>query len=88
MHGNFLALRTSCAASFFQPKLVTKLEANCVNGVNAAVRGKRRGPGGQDNIADDDQVVIDNDFGTVLSGKEFVRKRKSEVELDWRKQAT
>ena len=39
-------------------------------------------------IADDDQVVIDNDFGTVLSGKEFVRKLKTEVDWDWRKKAT
>jgi hypothetical protein len=36
-------------------------------------------------IADDEQIVIDNDFGTVMRGNEFIQKLKDESDWDWRR---
>lgn len=35
-------------------------------------------------IANDSALTVDNDFGTVLSGSEFVARCKSETGWDWR----
>jgi hypothetical protein len=36
-------------------------------------------------IADDFAVTVDNDFGTVLPGDQFVARCKSERGWDWRR---
>jgi hypothetical protein len=37
-------------------------------------------------IADDSTLTVDNDFGTVLPGNEFVARCKAEKAWDWRRQ--
>ncbi len=39
-------------------------------------------------IADDPALSVDNDFGTVLPGNEFVARCKMERGWDWRQQPT
>ena len=36
-------------------------------------------------IADDPDIVVDNDFGTVLPGNQFVARIRSERGWDWRR---
>lgn len=35
-------------------------------------------------IADDPELIVDNDFGTVLSGSEFVARSKADPDWNWR----
>lgn len=35
-------------------------------------------------IADDSEQIVDNDFGTILSGSEFVARCKAKPGWDWR----
>ncbi|MBF0503107.1 MAG: hypothetical protein HQM09_23475 [Candidatus Riflebacteria bacterium] len=35
-------------------------------------------------IANDADVIIDNDFGTVLPGNQFIERCRTEKEWDWR----
>jgi len=36
-------------------------------------------------IADNSSITVDNDFGLVLPGDEFVRKCRSDKDWDWRR---
>jgi len=36
-------------------------------------------------IADDPSLTVDNDFGTVLSGRQFADRCRAEPEWDWRR---
>jgi hypothetical protein len=36
-------------------------------------------------IADDPVITVDNDFGTILPGNQFVARIKHEKEWDWRR---
>ena len=38
-------------------------------------------------IADDPELIVDNDFDTVLTGSEFVARCKAEPDWDWRKKS-
>jgi hypothetical protein len=35
-------------------------------------------------VADDPEVIVENDFGTALAGNEFVARLKSEPTWEWR----
>jgi hypothetical protein len=35
-------------------------------------------------IADDHTITVDNDFGTILPGSEFVARCKADAKWDWR----
>jgi hypothetical protein len=37
-----------------------------------------------DAFADDPEITVDNDFGVVLSGKEFVARARADPGWDWR----
>jgi hypothetical protein len=39
-----------------------------------------------EDIADDPELIVDNDFGTVLSGSEFVARCRAEPDWNWRDQ--
>ena len=35
-------------------------------------------------IADDSDLIVDNDFGTILTGSDFVARCKTDPDWDWR----